>query len=668
VDRPPGAASRDRERAGRGGGVGVMSDASLTTLEERLRSVPATPGVYLWKDATGTVLYVGKSKALRDRMRSYLQSPRGQSAKTRRLVRAIADFDVILTQTELEALLLEMTLIKQHRPRYNVLLKDDKSYPYIKATLNEPWPRIFATRRHVADGARYFGPYASPGAVYRTLDQLNRFFAFRPPGRCADDKFARHRALGRPCLYYDIRRCLGPCVPSLVDQEEYRAAIAGACRFLEGRTEHVVRDLRQRMQQAAERLEFERAAYLRDRIQDIERVSEAQRVLRTVDTDQDVIALAREADSAVVQVFYIRGGKLIGAEPFSLQNTEDAADAQVLSSFVTQFYESAAEVPPHVLLAEHVEEPLIIEQWLSQRRGQRVEIRVPRRGEKRQLVEMATQNARRKLDELRAQWLNTEQRAVAALAELREVLGLAELPLTIECFDISTTQGSHAVGAMVVFEHGVARPARYRKFRITTVAGMDDVACMREVLSRRLRRAVAHGDEVPAVADAMADAAAPPDDPPPAAPAAPWSVLPDLLLVDGGIGQLNAAIAVTRELGLAHVPIAGVVKGPDRDRFDLLLPGASAPLVLRRDGPALALVQRIDEEADRFARTYHQTLRGKAALRSTLEAIPGIGPTRRRALQRHFGSLEAMRSASVEELAAVPGMNRPSAEALKQVL
>ncbi len=642
-----------------------MSDATVSALEERLRSVPATPGVYLWKDATGAVLYVGKSKVLRDRMRSYLQSPRGLSAKTRRLVRAIADFDVILTQTELEALLLEMTLIKQHRPRYNVLLKDDKSYPYIKATLNEPWPRIFATRRHVADGARYFGPYASPGAVYRTLDQLNRFFAFRPPGRCTDDKFERHRALGKPCLYHDIRRCLGPCVPSLVDQEEYRAAIAGACRFLEGRTEHVVRDLRQRMQQAAERLEFERAAYLRDRIQDIERVSEAQRVLRTVDTDQDVIALAREADSAVVQVFYIRGGKLIGAEPFSLQNTEDAADAQVLSSFVTQFYESAAEVPPHVLLAEHVEEPMIIEQWLSQRRGQRVEIRVPRRGEKRQLVEMATQNARRKLDELRAQWLNSEQRAAGALTELRELLGLAELPLTIECFDISTTQGSHAVGAMVVFEHGVARPARYRKFRIKTVAGMDDVACMREVLARRLRRATPRGDELPPVAED--DAAAPTTDPP-AAQAPPWAALPDLLLVDGGVGQLNAAVAVARELGLAHLPLASVVKGPDRDRFDLLLPGAAAPLVLRRDSLALGLVQRIDEEADRFARAYHQTLRGKAALRSTLEAIPGIGPARRRALQRHFGSLEAMRNASVDELAAVPGMNRPSAEALKQVL
>jgi excinuclease ABC subunit C len=664
-----------------------MPDLSYTAIteperfEERLKNVPAVPGVYLWKGSDGRILYVGKSKALRDRMRSYFGAPRGLSSKTRRLVGQIADFEVIVTATELEALLLEMNMIKQHRPRYNVLLKDDKSYPYIKVTLNESWPRIFTTRKFVEDGARYFGPYSSVGAVYRTLDQLNKFFAFRPPGRCPDEKFQRHRKLGKPCMYHDIKRCLGPCVPALVEREEYRAAIEGACRFLEGKTDQVVRDLRRRMEHAAEELEFERAAYLRDRISDIEKVSERQRVLRTVETDQDVIALAREDGSAVVQVFYIRGGKLIGAEPFTLQNTEEEDDQQILASFITQFYESAAEVPPNLLLAEHVEEPIIIEQWLSQKGGHRVEIKVPRRGEKRQLVEMASQNARRKLDELRLQWLNSEQRAVAGLSELRDLLGLSSLPGRIECFDISNTQGANSVGAMVVFERGEPKKARYRKFRIRTVEGANDVASIQEVLRRRFRRAAEELGE-----EAAPGAAAEPEqsealegsengEAPPQSDAerqseaqSTWAELPDLILIDGGIGQLNGALDVLRELRFDHLPVAGVVKGVNRDRFDLLLPGASELIVLKRDSAALRLVQTIDEEADRFAKDYHRSLRSKSAIRSTLEEIPGIGPRRRQALLKHFGSLDGIRAASVEELAKVPGMTRKSAEELKGLL
>src|SRR5262245_57357257 len=688
-----------------------MPDLSSTSIanpdvfEERLKNVPHAPGVYIWKDAFGKILYVGKSKVLRDRMRSYLGAPRGLSSKTRRMVAQIADFEVILTSSELEALLLEMNLIKQHRPKYNILLKDDKSYPYIKVTLQEPWPRIFTTRKAIDDGARYFGPYSSAGTVRRILKDLNRLFSFRPPFDCKDDKFNRHRRLGKPCMYYDIHRCMGPCVPGLVTREEYRATIESVCRFLEGKTDQVVRDPRRRMGQAAENMEYERAAYVRDQIRDIEQISQRQQVLRTVDTDQDVIAFAREDGSAVVQVFYIRGGKLIGSEPFALQNTEGEDDQQLLSSFLTQFYDTAAQVPPNILLADHVEEPVIIEQWMGGKGGGKVEIGVPRRGEKRALVELAAQNARQKLEELRLQWLDSEQRAVAGLSEVRDLLGLPGLPARIECFDISNTQGTNSVGAMVVFEHGEPKKSRYRKFRIKTVEGANDVASIQEVLRRRFKRAAeASGEDVSAVVqdprrnpegavvsseflvmsstsengegsmqlssdeqttqnsdlEVQTGKEQSPDD--------TWTELPDLILIDGGAGQLNGALEVLRELRFDHIPTAGVVKGPNRDRFDLLVPGADELIVLRRDSPALRLVQTIDEEADRFAKHYHRGLRAKSAVKSTLDDIPGIGPKRRRALIKAFGSLDGIRAASLEELAAVPGMTKKSAEEIKGLL
>lgn len=646
------------------------SIANPTLFEERLKNVPLSPGVYIWKDARGTILYVGKSKSLRDRMRSYFGAPQGLSSKTRRMVAQIADFDIIVTTSELEALLLEMNLIKQHRPKYNILLKDDKSYPYIKVTLQEAWPRVMTTRKVLDDGARYFGPYANAGAVRRLLKQLNQLFAFRPPFDCADDKFTRHRKLGKPCMYYDIHRCLGPCVPALVDQAEYRATIEAVCRFLEGKTEQIVRDLRNRMERAAENLEFERAAYLRDQVRDIERVMQSQQVMRTVHTDQDVIAFARENGSAVVQIFYIRGGKLIGSEPFALQNTEDEDDQQLLSSFITQFYESAAQVPPNILLADHVEEPMIIEQWLGSKGGHKVEIQVPRRGEKKKLVELAAQNARQQLEQMRLQWLNSEQRAMSSLTELRQILSLPGLPMRIECYDISNTQGTNSVGAMVVFEQGEPKKSRYRKFRIKTVEGANDVASIQEVLHRRfVRAAIARGetqanDETAAEDQAITaenNAEQTDND-------TSWSELPDLILIDGGAGQLNGALSVLRELNFDHIPIVGVVKGPKRDRFDLLLPGASDLIVLPRDSAALRLVQTIDEETDRFAKHYHRNLRTKSAVASTLDDIPGIGPKRKRALLKAFGSLDGIRAATVEQLAAVPGMNRASAEELKSLL
>src|SRR6266545_1501637 len=673
------------------------SIADQARFEERLKNVPIQPGVYIWKDTTGKILYVGKSKNLRDRMRSYFGAPRGLSSKTRRLVAQIADFEIILTTSELEALLLEMNLIKQHQPKYNILLKDNKSYPFIKVTLQDAWPRIFSTRNTPEDGSRYFGPYSNAGAVKRILKELNRLFAFRPSYDCKDDKFNRHRKLGKPCMYYDIHRCMGPCVPGLVAREDYRATIESVCRFLEGKTDQVVRDLRRRMGQAAEHMEYERAAYIRDQIRDIEQISQRQQVLRTVDTDQDVIAFARENGSAVVQVFYIRGGKLIGSEPFALQNTEDEDDQHLLSSFLTQFYDTAAQVPPNILLADHVEEPMIIEQWLGHKGGHRVEIQVPRRGEKRKLIELAAQNARQKLEEMRLQWLNTEQRAIAGLSEIRDLLGLPGLPARIECYDISNTQGTNSVGAMVVFEHGEPKKSRYRKFKIRTVEGANDVASIQEVLRRRFKRAAEAAGEVSSAEFSVMSSTVPPpntdaNDPRQRvideaeaiqydietiqnsklkiqnAADETWTELPDLILIDGGVGQLNGAIEVLRALRFDHIPTAGVVKGPNRDRFDLLLPGASELIVLRRDSPALRLIQTIDEEADRFAKHYHRGLRAKSAIKSMLDDVPGIGPKRKRALLKRFGSLDGIRAASVEQLAAVPGMTKKSAEELKGLL
>ena len=666
-----------------------MPDLSYTAIvdqpafKERLKRIPESPGVYLWKDAQGKLLYVGKSKKLRDRMRSYFGAPRGLSDKTRRLVSRIADFDIIVTQSELEALLLEMNLIKQHRPQYNILLKDDKSYPYIKVTVQDEWPRVAYVRKVDKDGARYFGPYASPGSVYKALDTLNKLFAFRPTFNCSESWFKEHQRKGRPCTYHQMHRCLGPCVPGLVSQAEYRAVIEQVCNFLDGKTEVILRGIRAQMEAASEDLNFERAAYLRDRIVAIQKITERQQVLRTVDADQDVIAFAREDGSAVVQVLFVRGGKLINAETFPLQGTEGESDTALLTSFITQFYDSAPNIPPNLLLADHVDEPMIIAAWLKQKAGQHVELAVPRRGEKKQLVELASNNARTKLEELRQQWLNSEQRAVAGLAELRDLLELPDMPQRIECYDISNTQGQNSVASMVVFERGEPKPSAYRRFKIKTVAGANDVASIGEVITRRFKRAAEalsteEPDDVGAglaspdldQADNVGARQASPDLPPDKRQASieKWADLPDLLLIDGGRGQLNAAVVVLKSLGFEQIPVVGVAKGPDRNRFDLVRPDQPQVIVLDRTSKAINLVQRIDEEAHRFAITYHRKLRGKALLASPLEEIAGIGPKRKKALLKAFGGMDALRKASVEELAAVPGMTRKAAEELKAMI
>ena len=611
-------------------------------LKDKLQTLPTKPGVYLMKDEQGEVIYVGKAVNLRNRVRSYFHASAQHSPKLRRMVDHIADFDFIVTDSEIEALILECNLIKEHRPKYNVRLKDDKRYPYIKVTWQEDYPRVIITRRMEQDGARYFGPFTAVWAVHQTLDVLRRLFPYLTCKRKITGQDTR------ACLYYHIGRCAGPCIGA-ISKEEYRALINHLCLFLEGRTEEIVADLRAKMRSAAEALDFERAAVLRDQIRAVEKVTERQKIVLVVEGDQDVIALAREEDDACVQVFFIRQGKLIGREYFVLAGTAEESEAEIVASFVKQFYDEAAYVPPRILLPTEIEEAPIIEAWLREKRGSKVKLHVPRRGRQRELVQMAAENAAETLASLRAQWVMDAGRSVKALAELQEHLGLEEAPTRIEGYDISNIQGTAATGSMVVFVKGVPRKSNYRRFRIRTVEGADDYAMMQEVLRRRFRRATQRISES-ASGETGEDS---------------WTIMPDLIVVDGGKGQLNATLEVLEEYGLrGEVPVISLAK----KREEVFMPGCSEPLILPRDSQALYLLQRIRDEAHRFAIGYHRQLRTKKSLASMLEEVPGIGPKRRQALLQHFGSIEAIRRANIEELAAVKGMTRKAAESVKEYL
>ena len=614
-------------------------------LKDKLQTLPTKPGVYLMKDQQGQVIYVGKSVNLRHRVRSYFQASASHSPKLHRLIYHIADFDFIVTDSEIEALILECNLIKEHRPKYNIRLKDDKRYPYIKITWQEDYPRIIVTRRMERDGARYFGPLTDVRAVHQTLDMLRRLFPYLTCKREITGQDTR------ACLYYHIGRCAGPCIGA-VSKEEYRALIKRICLFLEGKAEEIVADLQAQMTSAAEALDFERAAALRDQIRAVERVTKQQKIALAVGKDEDVIALARENDDTCVQVFFIRQGKLIGREYFILDGTAEEDEAQIVASFVKQFYDEAAYVPMKIILPTNVEEAMIIESWLRSKRGSKVKLHAPKRGRGKELVQMAAENAAETLASLRAQWLLDEGRSVEALAQLQEHLGLDEAPTRIEGYDISNIQGTAATGSMVVFVKGVPRKSDYRRFRIRTVEGADDYAMMKEVLRRRFKRAIeGRAAEEGKGADV-------------------WTVLPDLIIVDGGKGQLNAALEVLEEHGLKdEVPAIGLAKKQEEIFLsEDFRPGRSEPLVLPRDSQGLYLLQRVRDEAHRFAIGYHRQLRAKKSLASILEEIPGIGPRRRQALLKHFGSIEAIRQASVEELAAVKGMTRKAAEAVRENL
>jgi len=613
-------------------------------IQRILDTLPPKPGCYIMKNNGGTVIYVGKAINLRNRVRSYYHASGDGREKVAQLIQEIADIDWIVVSSELEALILEMTLIKKHMPHFNVRLKDDKRYPYIKVHWADPFPKVTVTRQMEQDGSRYFGPYTSVWAVHQTLDLLRKIFQYRSCDRIITGQDPR------PCLYYDIKLCTAPCI-GVIDQANYRQIIDDLCKFLEGRSEAIIYRLKDAMQTSSEALNYEKAAAIRDQILAIEKVVEKQKVVSSKDMDSDVIALARSNGQVCVQVFFIRSGKLIGREYFILEGTSDEKTSAILTQFIEQYYDEASFVPKELLLPEDVEEAHIIQQWLRQKRGgEKVELKVPQRGSQHELVQLASENAMETLRALKTQWAADTHKQSEALAELQKALGLSQPPNRIECYDISNIQGTAAVGSMVVFEQGIPSKKHYRRFNIKTVEGVDDFASMQEVLLRRFKRWQA-ADELKIEPGVNPDLA--------------FSLLPDLLIVDGGKGQLGRAVLVLKEFNLQEkVSAVGLAKEEEA----LFQPGIEQALMLPRNSQGLYLLQRIRDEAHRFAITAHRNLRNKRGMASQLDSIAGIGPARRKALIKKFGSVEKIRQASIEELREVQGVTKEIAKRIKENL
>jgi excinuclease ABC subunit C len=672
-----------------------------TYLEEKVKSLPHKPGVYIMKDADGKIIYVGKAVSLRNRVSNYFGSLTGQAYKVKLMVDHIDDFEYIVVDTEREALNLENTLIKEHRPKYNILLKDDKTYPFIKVTTNEKWPRAFIVRKVLDDGARYFGPFAGNGSAFRTLRLLEKLF----PYRSCDLKITEKEP--RPCLEYYIHRCLGPCA-GLADKAEYDGAVQQVLYFLEGKADNILLELEARMEAAAENLEFERAAQIRDQLSAVRQVTEQQKVVSSTSFDEDAVALAVAETDAAAQIFFVRNGKLIGREHFMLQNVEGESEAEMLSSFVRQYYSEATFVPPRILLQYSLPDGEVVQDWLSNKAGIAVELEVPEEGDKKDFVAMVAQNAQESLEQNRLRWLNDEQKTTAALVELQNQLGLPVRPRRIECYDISNTQGTNSVASMVVFENGSPKKSDYRRFKIKTVEGANDFASMQEVLRRRFSRAKTveqasivteelseeieemeesgeltdqqEGIEVQdphdqqwgvrghpgkeATATTPKKAAKPKEKEKPSKVDYSWQNLPDLIIIDGGKGQVAAAYEVMKEMELADIPIFGLAK----QREELFKPDNPISYYLPRASEALYLVQRVRDEAHRFAITFHRQLRSKAAQVSALDSVPGIGPKRKQALLRAFGSAAKIKAASDEELLNVDGMTKAALAKIREYL
>jgi len=609
-------------------------------IQQKLATLPATPGVYIMHNVRDQVIYVGKAINLANRVRSYFHASAQENAKTRRLVAEIADLEWIITESEVEALILEANLIKKYRPRFNVRLKDDKRYPYLKVT-NDEFPKVLITRRMRRDEGRYFGPYTSTSALRETLDLLRRLFPYRT---CDRDITGQDR---RACLYHDLKLCSGPCVGA-VDHAQYMATIEQLVQFMGGETEAVMEDLKQQVQEAATSLQFERAAQLRDRYQALQQVMERQRVITTAATNQDVIALARDNGNVCVEVFFVRNGKLLGREFFMMEGGNEEDEQSIVAAFLQQFYTEAAMVPPEILLPAQVAEAAVLESWLRTKRGDVVYLTVPHEaGPERDLLNLATENATETLRNLKAQWELDKHRSEQALTDLQTSLTLAAPPVRVECYDISTTQGVEVVGSMVVFEHGVAKKSDYRRFKIKTVEGQDDFASMREVLTRRFDRwRRMESGELKGTRGSQA-----------------WAKLPDLVVVDGGKGQLGMAVEVLQAFDLqGKVPVVGLAKREE----EIFMPGRSTSIRFDPAAPAILLLRRIRDEAHRFAITYHRQRRTKRGLASQIDEIPGIGPVKRRELLKHFGSLDAIQKASVEDLMAVPGVSKVLATQIRE--
>ena len=619
--------------------------------EHRLRVTPEKPGVYLMKDARNEVLYVGKASVLRNRLRSYFGSPNGQPAKIRRMMSRMTDFEFIVTDTEAEALILENTLIKRYRPHFNARLKDDKTYPYLKIDLTEDFPRVYITRQVAQDGARYFGPFATASSVRKTMDLIKKLFPYRS---CTKTITGRDP---RPCLEYYIHRCVAPC-SGLATGEEYEQVIRQVIMFMEGNTEAVTRELRKKMESAAEGLEFERAAVLRDQIRGIDQVAEEQQVKVESNPggDMDFIALAQGTNETWVEIFFIRRGKLIGRDHFFMEGTQDEAPEVVIAQFIRQFYQNALVIPPLVYVQRPPEDEGLIRDWLRDRRQGAVRMVCPRRGQHKKLMDVVSENAVQGLAQHRIKWLNNSDVIQQAMSELEEELSLPSLPLRMECYDISHVQGTNLVGSMVVFQDGRPRTSHYRRFQIKSVDGVDDYASMQEMLRRRFKRLADARIE----RDKM-DASAPLDE---SKDGTAWGIEPDLVIIDGGKGHLSAALEVLLELGLDDIPLASLAKENEL----LFVPHTPEPIELPRNSQGLYLVQRIRDEAHRFAITYHRNLRSKSSLKSSIDMVTGIGPKRKRMLLRRFGSIQGIKDAAVDDIAAVPGLTRSLAIRLKQTL
>ena len=609
-------------------------------VQEELKKLPKKPGVYIMHDADDTILYVGKAVNLQNRVLSYFKENIGRGVQIDKMVSLIARFEYIVTDSELEALVLENNLIKEYAPKYNTLLKDDKTYPYIKVTLGEEFPRIVMVRQMKKDKAKYFGPFTN-GGVKETIDLINKLYLLRTCNR----KLPKEIGKERPCLNYHINQCCAPCLGG-VSQEEYAKRIEQAIEFLNGKQQPIIKELKEKMQAASENMEFEEAMKYRDLIENIKKVSESQKMSDNVGEDKDIIALAIDGNETVVQVFFLRNGKLIGREHFYMTQIEEPLADKILTSFVKQFYAGTPFIPREIMLQEPIEDMELVESWLTSRKGTRVHLRVPQKGAKEKLVDLAARNAQLVLSQDRERIRREEGRTIGAVKEIEELLGIG--PLTrMEAFDISNTSGFANVGSMVVYEKGKPKRSDYRKFRMKTVAGPDDYACMHEVLTRRFQHGLDEREELKNAKNGMEEQFG------------SFTKFPDLLLMDGGRGQVNIALQVLEELDIS-IPVCGMVKDDNHRTRGLYFNNMELPI--DRNSEGFKLITRIQDEAHRFAITYHRSLRSKVQVHSVLEEIPGVGPSRRKALMKYFKSIEEMRAANVDTLLEVPGITTKVAE------
>ena len=606
-------------------------------IQEELKKLPGKPGVYLMHDEKDAIIYVGKAISLKNRVRQYFQSSRNKGAKIEQMVTHISRFEYIVTDSELEALVLECNLIKEHRPKYNTMLMDDKTYPFIKVTVNEPFPRVMMARRMKKDKAKYFGPYTSAGAVKDTIELIRKLYHIRSCNRSLPKDIGKER----PCLNYHIHQCYAPC-QGYISREEYRKSIDEVVRFLNGNYDPILKELEEKMLDASENLEFEKAIEYRELLASVQKIAQKQKITDTAGDDRDIIAMASEGEDAVVQVFFIRGGRLIGRDHFYLKIAENDTKSEILSSFIKQFYAGTPYIPAELMLPEEIEDQEIIEEWLTTRREHKVRLRIPKKGTKEKLVELAQKNAQMVLKNDKERLKREEGRTIGAVKEIEKLLDLNNL-VRMEAYDISNTNGFASVGSMIVYERGKPKRNDYRKFHIKGVQGADDYASMREVLTRRFR----HGLEEQKSGKELGS----------------FNVFPDLIMMDGGKGQVNIALEVLDELHIS-IPVCGMVKDDNHRTRGLYYQEHEIPISHTSEG--FKLITRIQDEVHRFAIEYHRLLRSKGQIHSILDDIEGIGPTRRKALMKYFKSIEEIRVASEEELGNVPSMNRQSAQKVYQ--